>query len=451
MQSGLKIAKLLQAKGFKAFYVGGFARDMLLKRESDNIDIATDATPEQVEKILSKNKFNHKPVGKKFGSILAIIDGFKIEITTFRAEGYYSDNRHPDQVQFIKDYLADAKRRDFTVNALYYDPITKQTFDPTNGVKDLRLKLLRFVGDPKKRIDEDALRMLRGVRLVTQLGFKLEKNSFAAIKTRAKYIQGVSGERIKAELDKILLSKNRVAGMRLLDEIGLLRFIIPETVAIKTFSHKSKMYHLEGTIFDHTVLALSKVREPDLDLLYAILFHDMGKPNKAKWVLKTEGWVFSTKGHADVGAEIFLKFADRLKFSRSDIKNIEWIIRNHMLMFDFWNMKAAKQIAIAENPNFSKLMSHWGYDEEGTVRAKQVDDHHKKYLKSLSIGKKLLSALKLKKDLLARLANGNTIMRHSKLKPGRELGFKIQDVKVQIVLGKIKKELDLKKFLDKQE
>src|SRR5581483_6750322 len=115
----------------------------------------------------------------------------------------------------------------------YYDPVLKKIYDPVNGQKDLKANLLRFVGDSKKRIDEDALRMLRGVRLATQLGFKLEKNAFAAIKTRAKYIQDISGERIKAELDKILLSKNRVRGLELLDETGLLRFIIPEFEKLK--------------------------------------------------------------------------------------------------------------------------------------------------------------------------------------------------------------------------
>ncbi|MDP3763552.1 MAG: CCA tRNA nucleotidyltransferase, partial [bacterium] len=241
-KAGFKIAKLLQANYaltrpvghplpqgerdnlkrnyYKAFYVGGFGRNKVLKLESDNMDIATDALPDQVEQILNKAKIKTKAVGKKFGTILAIVDSFPIEITTFRQESRYSDNRHPDQDQFIKDYLNDAKRRDYTINAFYYDPIKKKLYDPANGQKDIKLKLLRFVGDPKKRIDEDGLRMLRGVRLATQLGFKLEKNSFAAIKTRAKYIQGVSGERIKAELDKILLSENRSAGLELLDKIG---------------------------------------------------------------------------------------------------------------------------------------------------------------------------------------------------------------------------------------
>src|SRR3989338_5652632 len=287
-KAGLKVAKLLQhglalppprrrggvgAGGpfpekrshFQAFWVGGIVRNMLMKRESDNIDIATDATPEQIEKMLNQVKIKNTSVGKQFGSILAIIHGFKIEITTFRAEGRYSDKRHPDAVEFIRDYLQDAKRRDFTINALYFDPTTKELSDPTIGIKDLGLKLLRFVGDPKKRIDEDALRMLRGVRLATQLGFKLERNSFAAIKTRAKYIQGISGERVKAELDKILLSDNRSEGIRLLEKISLLKFISPDLDNMKKVFSTSKIFHLEGDKLTHSLMVADALKIKDLE------------------------------------------------------------------------------------------------------------------------------------------------------------------------------------------
>ncbi len=215
-KAGTKAVKLLQSKGFQVFWVGGIVRDMMLKRSSDNVDIATDALPDEVEKIFKQYKA--KPIGKQFGSILVIIDDVKVEITTFRSEGRYSNRRHPDQVSFIKDYLQDAKRRDFTINALYFDPIKKELYDPTNGLKDLERKLIRFVGDPKKRIDEDALRMLRAVRLATQLGFKLEKNTFAAIKTRAKYIQTLNQNQIRKELVKI-------KGTELLKSTGLFRFL----------------------------------------------------------------------------------------------------------------------------------------------------------------------------------------------------------------------------------
>ena len=223
--SGIKIVKLLVRSGGQAFFVGGYVRDQLLGRKSDNLDIATSLTPDEVEKVLTKAKIKYKTPGKQFGTILILISGQKIEITTFRSEGRYSNKRHPDQVEFIRDYLQDAKRRDFTINALYFDPIGKKLYDPAKGINDLGLKLIRFVGDPRKRIDEDALRMLRGVRLAAQLGFKLEKNTFAAMKTRAKYVQQLNDNQIKKELGKILDSKNKNEGLELLAKTGLKKFL----------------------------------------------------------------------------------------------------------------------------------------------------------------------------------------------------------------------------------
>ncbi|MBX4191848.1 MAG: CCA tRNA nucleotidyltransferase, partial [Candidatus Doudnabacteria bacterium] len=303
-KAGEKVVRLLNKKGNTAFFVGGVVRNDLMNRESNNIDIATDAIPEEVEKILNAENIKVKPIGKKFGSILAIVDSFPIEITTFRAEGRYTDNRHPDNVEFIKDYSVDAKRRDFTVNALYLDPQKKEILDPTEkGMKDLKAKLLRFVGDPRKRIDEDGLRMLRGVRLATQLGFKLEKNSFAAIKTRAKYIQDISVERVRAELDKILSSENRVEGIKLLDKTGLLKFIVPEFEKLKSVSHLSKYFHLEGDVFTHTLRAVELLKTDNLDVIYAVLFHDIGKVIKPEKIFKANEWRFSFKGHIRLSGE----------------------------------------------------------------------------------------------------------------------------------------------------
>ena len=446
-QEGIKIVRLLKNRGFSGFFVAGFVRDKLLKRQSDNLDIATDAQPEMVQKILRANKFYTREIGKKYGTILAATKAGPIEITTFRSEGDYADKRRPTTVTFIKDYQTDAKRRDFTVNSLYFEPLSKKLLDPVNGLKDLKAKLLRFVGDPKKRIDEDHLRMLRAVRLATRLNFRLEKNTFAAIKTRAKLIQDVSGERIKAELDKILASGKPAEGLRLLDKIGLLQFIIPEAEALKLFSHQSKKYHLEGSIWDHTLLAIHKARKENLVLLYALIFHDMGKPDRAKEVLKEEGWVISTKGHADVSADIFFGFAKRIKFGRHDRKDIEWLIRNHMLMFDFFNMGFRKQLKLAATSVFPLLLKHWCYDEAATKRSVYRDNHHARFLKSLRLGHGLLQRLNRLEPLIKKLANGDLIMRYTNLKPGRRLGEEKEKIKALIVLGKIKSQQDLKNHL----
>jgi len=445
-KAGEKIVKLLARDGWQAFFVGGIVRNKILKRPSDNVDIATDATPDAIEAILQKTGIKPKPIGKKYGSILAIVDTVPVEITTFRSEGRYSDNRHPDQVEFIKDYLHDAKRRDFTINALYFDPISKKIFDPTNGLKDMKGKLLRFVGDPKKRIDEDALRMLRGVRLATQLGFKFEKNTFAAIKTRAKYIQGISGERVKAELDKILLSENRVLGLKLLKQTGLLKFISPELDGLDKISHKSRLFHLEGSIFDHTMLCLEVIKkESDLDLIYATLFHDAGKISTGQRKFKRGEWAISFPGHQEVSAEIFRKFAIKYKFPRKNSGLIHWLIQSH----DDWKffapeLQEKKAIRLLLDPRYPILLKLWLADKGGNIRKNTSTSNQ---IKGGAIAEKMFNVVMKKKSLLDKLATGDLIMKYSKLKPGKQLGAKIDDVKIQIVLGNIKNERDLKKFL----
>lgn len=445
---GLRILKLLN-QDHLAFFVGGSVRNMILNHPYDNLDIATSAKPDEVESIFLRSGIKTRPVGKQFGTILAVSDAGKVEITTFRKEGRYEDKRHPSHVVFTENLELDAARRDLTVNALYFNPEKPALLDPTQGIKDLRAKIIRFVGDPKKRIDEDSLRMLRAVRIATQLRFKIEKNSFAAIKTRAKFIQYVSGERIKAEFDKILLSKNPDLGIDLLDKTGMLKFIIPEVESIKRFYHKSKKYHLEGSMYDHTLLALKYARGQDLPLLYALLFHDIGKPQKAKKVLKQEGWVISTKGHADVGAEIFLKFAKKLKFSRSETKMIHWLVEKHMIMTDFWNMRLSKQLAIARNIAFPLLMKHWHYDEMATKRAARIDDFHKKCLKSLRAGKKIIHQLRLTKNLAKNLVDGDKIMKVLKLSPGPKVGQILNQAREKIITGEIKNKTGLNTFLKK--
>src|SRR3989344_8594560 len=330
-RAGVKIVRLFNDAGFQAFWVGGGVRGMLLKRPSDDLDIATDATPLQTDKLLAKAKIKTRPVGKKFGTILAIVYKLPFEITTFRSERDYKDKRHPNQVQFIKDYLQDAKRRDFTVNAMYFNPIEKFLYDPTGGKDDLRRGLLRLDGNPKQRIDEDALRMRRGVRLSLELGMRLEDSSFAAMRTRVKFIQEISGERVKAELDKILSHSKRSEGLRLLDDVGLLQYIIPEFEKLKRTEHKAGTFHLEGSIFNHTMKAVEILKTNDLDVVYAVLFHDLGKVIKPIQVPNDnpKGWRWSFRGHVQLSGQLFTKFADKYRFSRQSKKRILDLIARH--------------------------------------------------------------------------------------------------------------------------
>jgi tRNA nucleotidyltransferase/poly(A) polymerase len=303
------------------------------------------------------------------------------------------------------------------------------------------------VGDPGERIKEDPLRLLRAVRLAAQLGFNMNNSAAVSITRNSRLLLSVPGERLKQELDKIMLSKRPAEGITLLDQLGLIKFLIPELLETKSFSHKSKNYHLEGTIYKHTLLAVDKAKHEELDLLYALLFHDIGKPRTAKKVVKSEGVVISTRGHAEVSADIFNKFAKKLRFPSNATKQVDWIIRNHMHFVDFYGMKIRKQMELAAHPSFELLLKHWDYDERANIRKIYLDQFHKKYLSSMKAGKDLLHKLKSRSDLIKKLSFGKLIMRYIDLKPGPALGGKIQDVKARILQGEIKNKRDLKAYL----
>ncbi len=447
-RAGLKIVQLLNKDKFQGFFVGGAVRDQILKRLSDNLDIATDALPDEVEKILKKANIYFKQIGKKFGTILAIVKGQKLEITTFRRESKYSDRRHPDQVEFIREYLDDAMRRDFTINTIYFNPVSHELFDPVNGLKDVNNKIVRFVGDPKDRIDEDALRMIRGVRLATVLDFKLEKNTFAAIKTRAKYIQTVSGERIKSELDKILLTSNAEDGIRLLDSVGLLKFVLPQFLELKKVFHNSKKYHLEGSVYDHTLLVLENSKK-DLDLLYAALFHDIGKISTGRRIFKDGEWVNTFPGHQPASARIFREFAAKYPFSKQGRDLVDWLILRHDDRLNYRAAKERNRIKYSLNPDFPKLVELWAADSLGNCRILENGKTGTRVSASVVVAKSLLNQIQKRQNLIERFSNGKFIISETKLSPGVRIGEISELMKIKIIDGEIKNLVDAKNFLKK--
>jgi tRNA nucleotidyltransferase/poly(A) polymerase len=445
---GLKIAKLLSRGGFQAFFVGGTVRDMLLGRQLHDLDIATSAPPDKTEKILGKGGYSTKAYGKGYGTIMAVAKPGPIEITTFRKEGRYVNRRRPETVTYVGDYAEDSRRRDFTINSMYMDPQSGEILDPQLGQRDIKRKLVKFVGDPRKRIDEDALRMLRAVRLAMQLGFALERNSFAAIKTRAKYIQQITGERIKAELDKMLALPDKEAAVRLLDRAGLLRFVMPEVYALKKISHKSRTYHLEGSVFEHTMLVLKNVRPGDVRMGYAALYHDTGKALTATPREKPEGLVNSFPNHEFVSAELFGKFAQRMRFGAQDRDFILWITKMHMKQFVFSKgMSQDKKVELATHKLFPELIEFWRADQAGKLVM-----HEGKVVPAKSTARaealKLLAKINSKKKILDQVADGDLVMREAGLSEGRRVGEIKNVLATKIVYGEIKNLLDAKKFLN---
>jgi poly(A) polymerase len=353
------VAKLQQA-GFAAFWVGGCVRDFLLGREPQDFDIATDAKPEQVEKLFHKTI----PVGKKFGVIIVVENGIQFQVATFRAEADYQDGRRPEKVEFA-NAEADASRRDFTVNGLFYDPLTQKIHDWVGGEKDLRAKIIRTIGKPEERFGEDHLRMLRAVRFAARLGFEIEPGTFAAIQLLASKIKIISAERVRDELIKLFappslgapassrpLAENPGAdagrmpalpaaarGLVLLRDSGLLEHILPE-LAATIHCEQSPDFHPEGSVFNHICLMLEKMPAEATELLpWAVLLHDIAKPVTAERDAATGRIHFY--GHEKTGADMAEEILRRLKFSNQQIEEIVAAVKHHMQFKDVKLMRKA--------------------------------------------------------------------------------------------------------------
>jgi poly(A) polymerase len=331
------IVQRLQAGGFSAFWVGGCVRDFLLGREPGDIDIATDATPEQVEKLFAKTI----PVGKKFGVVIVVEGDLQSQVATFRAEAEYRDGRRPEQVVFA-NAQADAVRRDFTINGLFYDPYTEKIHDWVGGQNDLKSRVVRTIGAPRERFGEDHLRMLRAVRFAARLDFQIEPETFTAIQALAARIELISAERIRDELVKIFappeaelsIAANAPAarGLVLLRDSGLLAHVLPE-VSATIGCEQSPDFHPEGSVFNHLCLMLQKLPPgADESLPWAVLMHDIAKPATAERDGVTGAIHFY--GHEKVGAEMAERILQRLRFPKKQIDEIVACVRYHMQFKD---------------------------------------------------------------------------------------------------------------------
>ena len=344
-QHALQIVLRLQRAGLAAFWVGGCVRDPLLGREPSDYDIVTSALPEQIE-----STFDHTiAVGRKFGVMVVIEGGHQFQVATFRAEADYRDGRHPEQVTF-GDAKADAQRRDFTVNGLFYDPIQEQLHDWVGGEQDIRAKLLRTIGDPTERFGEDHLRLLRAVRFAAQLGFDIETETMAALREHSAKIRTVSAERIREELNKLFSPPHAARGLELLRETRLLESVLPE-IAATIACEQSPEYHPEGNVFNHLVLMLKQMpQESDPSLPWAVLLHDVGKPVTASSDPATGAMHFY--GHERVGADMAEQLLERLRFPRKQSQDIVTAVRCHMQFKDALQMRKSTLRRLLMRPTF---------------------------------------------------------------------------------------------------
>jgi poly(A) polymerase len=341
----LAIVRRLQGAGFPAFWVGGCVRDFLLDREPGDYDIVTSALPEQIERLFSRTI----PVGRKFGVMVVVEGGGQFQVATFRAEADYQDGRHPERVAF-GDAEADARRRDFTVNGLFYDPVRKELHDWVGGEADLRARIIRTIGAPGERFAEDHLRLLRAVRFAAQLDFSIEAGTFAALKANAAKIKTISAERVREELVKLFRPRHASRGLELLRESGLLGQVLPEIGATVT-CEQSPDYHPEGTVFNHLRQMLHQLPPAaDVPLPWAVLLHDVAKPVTASTDPQTGSRHFY--GHEKIGADMAGAILERLRFPRKQIDEVVKAVRCHMQFKDALQMRKSTLRRLLMRPTF---------------------------------------------------------------------------------------------------
>ena len=339
-----EIVMRLRERGHVAYYGGGSVRDLLRGETPKDIDVATDAPPEQVQRIFPRTY----AVGAHFGVIVVLQDGLQFEVATFRSDGAYIDGRRPAEVHFASAQ-EDAARRDFTINGMFFDPVANEVIDYVGGRADLEARLVRAIGDPAQRFAEDRLRMLRAVRFATTFGFEIEHATWNALVQTAPAIAEISAERIREELVRIFLSPNRVRGWDLLDASGLMRVILPELDAMKG-CEQPPQFHPEGDVFKHTRIMLELLPpEASLPLVFSVLFHDIGKPPTAS--MDGEGRI-RFNGHDRLGAEMTEEIMQRLRFSRAEIDATVEAVRQHMVFKDVPKMRVAKLKRFMARPTF---------------------------------------------------------------------------------------------------
>lgn len=305
------------------YLVGGCVRDYFMGLENHDEDLTTPLTPDEIGGVLRQHGYPVIPVGAQFGTINTIVDGVQFEITTFRKEMGYTDGRHPDGVEYSRELLDDASRRDFTCNAMYYSMNRQELIDPYNGLQDIEDGVLCAVGDASDRFQEDALRMMRAVRICTIKGFDMDDSVMQAIQENKSLIQKVSAERKFAELSKILMSDRPDVGFRLLDTSGLLQEVLPEVAALKACSQNSR-YHGEN-VFDHTMRALSLSEGTDV-VRWSVLLHDIGKvPCRMTDVTGIDHFY----GHPDVSKEMADVVLRRLRTSNEFRNDVLFCVGMH--------------------------------------------------------------------------------------------------------------------------
>jgi len=470
------LGEAFRVAGHELYLVGGYVRDALLGAASLNVDAATDAHPRKIKRLLRPHAEHLWAVGERFGTIVAQVDGYEVDVTTYRSDLYTKGNRHPE-VRFGESLEEDLARRDFTINAIAADALTGKILDPFEGRKDLESGVIRPVGDPVDRMRDDPLRMLRAVRFETTLStpekpFALTPELEGAIRENAHWLESISAERIREEFEKILISENVALGLRTLVRLGLMPYVVPEFMETVDVEQEAEFHHKD--VFEHTLIVVSSV-EPDPILRKAAFFHDIGKPRTRVYEHRcTYCGAKTTKeeagegecercggrtipktvhfyGHENVGGGIARRAMRRLAYPNDDVDTVAHLVAHHMRPYGYaagrdpWSDSAVRRFVRdtylargdKELANVDMLLKLARADITGSApRRRRIAEESWHSLRDRVDKVRAEDAI----EKLESPLDGNELMRHFGRGPGRWIKALKDHLQNEVVEGRLGKD-----------
>ena len=453
--------KTLESAGFEAYIIGGAVRDILLGKTPKDFDLVTNAKPEEILKLDGFSKSKYKDTSQAYGVTRVYVDlndnngsshKIQLELATYRRDIEAHLGRTQTKVAFAS-LEEDVKRRDFSVNAIALNPDTGQMIDLVNGMDDIEHKILRFIGDPYVRIQEDPLRLLRAIRLKNQLSFTYEAEAEAALHQAIESgaVRDIAKDRVGIELSSMLMHENRTFSLRDLDKFSILEELIPELTRLKQVKQPPEL-HAEGDVWRHTMLAmqfLPNILSPRL--AWATLLHDIGKADTFKSEAET-GDRIRFDDHHSVGAEIAVKILKRLGFGKRFRQDVEWMIRHHIGIDNLPRMRPKRADKFMSHPAFADLLelhkadahAAWSKDADGTVDDTEADFSELEALWSEFQNKKHQHPPSLKDDLSI---DGDWLRREFGIEPGPQMGRILKELREKHLDGEIESQAEARKFI----
>ncbi len=430
----LEVVKTLQRARNTALWAGGCVRDLLLGQTPADYDVATDATPEEVMRILP---YRAVTVGISFGVVRVLApghSGIEVEVATFRSDGAYVDGRRPESVVFSSPEI-DASRRDFTINGMFWDPVAERLIDYVGGREDLERRVLRAIGDPAARFREDKLRLLRAVRMAARFRLAIEPATASEIRVMAAEVVGVSAERIAQELRRMLVHPTRARAMELALDLGVLTPVVPPAVRMKGL-FQGKPMQPEGDLWNHTMLVLSLLPpDPSFPLALAALLHDVGKP----FTRCFQHGRYSFHNHEQEGASIAEGVARRLKLSNSERDRVTWLVRFHQYLGEARRMRESKLKRMLAEPGIEELLELHRADALATTGDTSQVDYCRDYLEHPPSGP----------INPPPLLTGHDLARHG-LKPGPQFKILLDRVRELQLEGQVQSKREALEWVDRE-